>query len=406
MFVPNNPKSTLSGKDAMNSVKKLAIACSGTFLLAGCTSAFLNEGSIQARLSPANNQIASSFKQIYFKPSETLNKIEHDDHFSISLLSSHLCGFRETRTPWELFTPDKSNPSRVIKGTDSSVCTYDKLISSKASHRTTRGEIAIIANVGEMSTTQTQVINPADKGEKGRVIYYNDDIRESGQLINAINIPIYGPRKYTGKNVFLDLWMLELDNNENKKTTALLGSLAEMGAKSYPPASPILGVLNTLGAAFLSGNKDDIEAHFQMRFDVPGPNSGSFIARLPLAEGYYALIREENRNIDTDWNTIGVNESLGVLCNATNGTCINEVNNTYRDRTWFLIRIAKETKESAVDIEYGEELNNFSKRLDLYRTSDFDSSKASIDSLTASLKKLICNKATKEEQENLKLKCD
>ncbi|MEE3528637.1 hypothetical protein QO167_29825, partial [Pseudomonas aeruginosa] len=82
--------------------------------------------------------------------------------------------------------------------------------------RSTQGEIAITASAGERGATSNGLsFNPADIKRNGRVVYYNEDIRESGQLINALNIPIYGPKTYDGGTFFVDLAILELDENEN-----------------------------------------------------------------------------------------------------------------------------------------------------------------------------------------------
>lgn len=382
-------------------VMRVLSAAAIVIALTGCSGSFLNEGATRVRVSTSNEGGSSDFKSIYFKPSN-LDKevIKKGDYFSISLLSVYICGFRESRG-LDVFTFDRSNTAVTMEGETSSGCTYGGLFSVKPGNRTTRGEISIVANAGETSQKERNIINPSDLYSKGRVIYYNDDIRESGQLINAMNLPVYGPIEYGGKNVVLDIWMLELDNNENKNNKSLLGALAQLGGKVYPPSAPILGVLNTLGGAFLSGNQDDVEAHFQMRFDVPA-HPDSNVSRIPLAEGYYAFVREENRDMNPQWDKLAVNEAAGELCNSDDGKKCTSNNNTYRNRTWFLVRIAKESKESALDIEYGEELINFLDRLEEFESADNQKQKDAMNNLTSSFTALACSKATGEKKKSLK----
>lgn len=315
--------------------------------------------------------------------------LKENEYFSISLLSAHICGFRESSFLDIINSRgnDNSNPDGASAGKQTNGCTYGGLLKLSSRDRITRGEISIIANAGEYSKSKSLTMNPQDNKNNGRVIYYNDDVRESGQLINAINIPIYGPQQYKGKNFFLELSMLELDNEENEETKALLKSLANIGGKAYPPSAPILAVLNTLGGALLSGNQDDVEARFQMRFDVPATdNSPSNISRLALAEGYYAFVREENRDLNPDWENICVNEALGELgvtssAKGKEGKC----DITYRDRTWFLVRVARENKSAALDNEYGEILGSFLKRLNEYDIADIKGTQAALDDLKEKL---------------------
>lgn len=365
----------------------------GSIALCGCATGFLNEGATRLRVSQSVSDSASAFRALYFKPAEVNDSIiESGKHFSISLMSAHICGFRESRGLSAL-TLDASNPAGAADGVQTEGCTYGGLKPPKSKDRTTRGEISILVNAGESSAKVANIINPSDGNSKGRVIYYDDDVRESGQLINAINLPIYGPKAYTGKNFVFDLWMLELDNDESNQSKTLLSSLAGLGAKAYPPSAPILGVLNTLGGAFLSGNKDDLEARIQMRFDVKAPED-SKVVRMPFAEGYYAFVREENRDLNPEWGKFAVNEADGVLCHSADGkTCVQGEQNTYRNRTWFLIRIAKEAPDAALELEYGEELSKFLQKLATTNSTDPNDTQAAIDGLGKSLNSLFCDKS-------------
>jgi hypothetical protein len=376
----------------MKTIMKVFAASVSLVALSGCAGNYLNEGATRVRYTePDATTEPPKFKAIYFKPAETRNNIiKKDECFSISLLSAYIENLRESRG-LSAFTFDTSNSGPT---------------EPQPKERTTRGEISIVVNAGETSNTVSNIINPADANEKGRVIYYNDDVRESGQLINAINLPIYGPALYKGKNFVFDLWMLELDGAENNQYKTLLTSLAGIGGKAYPPSSPILGLLNSLGSAILSGNHDDVEARFQMRFDVQGP-SDSIIARLPLAEGYYAFVREENRDLNPEWNSIALNEGMGELCYSDDGgkNCKDIEQNTYRKRTWFLVRVAKEKPEAAIEMAYGEPLIEFLKKLETHEDTDTTEIKGAIDKLNIDLNATLCKKLSDQEKKDLKMDC-
>ena len=367
------------------------------FLLTGCAG-FLNEGATGLRRTDTSTtDNAPTFNGIYFKADEVKdNLIKEGDSFSITLLSAHICDFRESYrfSDWAWF----GTGSNLTNSPENSGCTNGGLKSSAGTKkRNTRGEITLLANAGESSSNVGLTMNPADSDNQGRVIYYNPDIRESGQMLNSLNLPIYGPKLYHGKNFIFELWMMELDTEEDEQTKALLASLAGVGAAAYPPGAQALDVLNTLGGAILSGDTDDLEFKFQMRFDVEPP-ANSNLPRLALAEGYYAFVREENRDSSPGWSNFAVNERDGVLCKSDpsdTNKCIAEANNNYRDQTWFLMRVAKEKQTSALDIEYGEEFNKFLQRLDEHSDARAAKIQPEVDKLIEKLKSL--DKKAKEE---------
>ena len=123
----------------------------------------------------------------------------------------------------------------------------------------------------------------------GRVVYCNEDIRETGQLLNSINIPVYGLITYKKGLLEFRLALIELDEKEDKGAQEFVSSLAPIGGTIYPPSAPVLGVLNKLGETFIRTNRDDVEFAFQATFDPPSKKSRVY--RMPLQEGYYAILR-------------------------------------------------------------------------------------------------------------------
>jgi len=156
--------------------KSLLVALA--LFLTGCTSGFLNEGATRVSVSTVDSiGTPSRFKATYFHPSNTkTDLINPGDHFSVSLLSVFICSLRESRG-MDIFTSDNSNPTGNLPPNNTNGCSYGGLIQPGEKDRTTRGEVAIIANMGESSDKVSLVTNPADRRDKGRVIFYSNDVR-------------------------------------------------------------------------------------------------------------------------------------------------------------------------------------------------------------------------------------
>jgi len=77
------------------------------------------------------------------------------------------------------------------------------------------GEIAIVANAFEIGDGQEMdFVNM----QSGRLVFFSDDVSK-GQTLNQLNLPIYGPKTYTGQPFGLRLTIFELDGgNEEAKT--------------------------------------------------------------------------------------------------------------------------------------------------------------------------------------------
>ena len=155
----------------------------------------------------------------------------------------------------------------------------------------TKGEIAIIANAFEINYNNFSQELSFTNLKKGRVVYYNNDVYE-GQTLNFNNIPIYGPTKYKGHPFVFRLSIVELDSNKYSKK--MLNTLASVGSRAYPPASPILKLLNTLGSSFFDTDGTDFDFRYSMHFDANGGLEDA-INHTYLEAGYYVFIRLEDR---------------------------------------------------------------------------------------------------------------
>jgi hypothetical protein len=296
-------------------------------MLAGCASQqSYNEGS--SRLGYVKKTASSSIG-MFIAPSALAGTdvIKPDQAFSIRLLSAYICDFRESESWQDFITKSNKGVKLPCAGGDGS------------QNAQTRGEIAIVANVGERKDTAGLTFDPNDIKKSGHVIYYNEDVRETGQLINAMNLPVYGPKTYKGDSFFMDWSILELDTEESGAARATIKRLAELGGVAYPPGVPVLNVLNSIGSAMLANNGDDIEMRYQMEFDPylkcqgQGCSSSSGVYRAVLRQGYYALLRSEQRDVSPPLETLGVCEDSGMLC---------ENGQPYRKASWLLLRVSLE----------------------------------------------------------------
>jgi hypothetical protein len=168
------------------------------------------------------------------------------------------------------------------------------------------GEIAIVTNAFEY--LDGEELDPKDI-KRGRVVYYSGNVHK-GQFLNFKNMPIYGPLKYQGAPFGFRISILELDTN-SEQSKAILQSVAHAGSKAYPPASPVLGILNDIGNSFLSGDQTDTEFSYSMVLD---PKSGSSkVNHFTLEVGNYVFIRTEDRTQNIEWDKLVLDENEDKL---------------------------------------------------------------------------------------------
>lgn len=302
-------------------------------LLSGCASKqSYNEGVsrigyLKPKLEPASEKTVGVFIGPEVAGNDK-NIIAPGDAFSIRLLSAYICDFRESESWQDYFTKSNKGVTIPCSGGDGS------------QNAQTRGEIAIVANVGERKDAVGLNFDPNQTKKSGRVIYYNEDMRETGQLMNALNLPVYGPKTYDGDSLFMDWSVLELDTEESSAARAMIKRLAELGGMAYPPGATVLNLLNNIGSAMLANNGDDVEMRYQMEFDPyfkcvdkDTKCKKSAVHRAVLREGYYALLRSEQRDVLPPLQDLQVCEAEGMLCLGAS---------PYRKASWLLLRVARE----------------------------------------------------------------
>ena len=235
------------------------------------------------------------------------NRISANDAVSIKLLYGYICDFPEDARSWSELDRDYGDGKPVVP------CWNDE------SRAGVKGEISVLATVFErdekkkISWDQNELTD-----QNARVVYYSQDVRESGQPLNLSNLPMYGPVTYKGKPLYMRFSAVEMDQKEAKETAVLLRSLASLGAQAYPPASGILEALDSVGGAFLESQQDDLFFEYSMEFDGDG---GVGPSTAPLAAGLLSFVRVQNRSQRFSWDDHCVDETTGIIHKKTGGVC-------------------------------------------------------------------------------------
>jgi hypothetical protein len=162
------------------------------------------------------------------------------------------------------------------------------------------GQIAIVANIASDQGI-APIVSPADVSNPGRVIFYSGDVEE-GQMVNQSFGPVYGPVKWNGGPIVLDVTVLEIDEEERQQTGAVIGSLAKLGTAPGVSFSPTaLTLLNTLGSVLVQSNRDDVMGRFRLTLTPDVKESAAYLPT--LREGDLVLIRKSTRDLVYPWRT-------------------------------------------------------------------------------------------------------
>jgi len=162
------------------------------------------------------------------------------------------------------------------------------------------GQVAIVANIAS-DQGLAPVVSPADVSNPGRVIFYSGDVEE-GQMVNQSFGPVYGPVKWNGGPIVLDVTVLEIDEEERQQTGAVIGSLAKLGTAPGVSFSPTaLTLLNTLGSVLVQSNRDDVMGRFRLTLTPDVKESAAYLPT--LQEGDLVLIRKSTRDLVYPWRT-------------------------------------------------------------------------------------------------------
>lgn len=261
----------------MNSFMRIIVL---SIFLQGCSS--IEEGEVDYVKTLANNAINSKTKancssELYSSSEytragvtrecyETLYRkytkapeISKGDTVSVHLMQAFNGFAKESRNPYEFFTGAGSN-----------------------------AEIVVIANVCEQGISGCSLRFGPESDKSGRVIYFSNGVK-ANQYLNFSYLPVYGPIKYDGGPLIIQISILEIDSPSEQQKN-LLTTLAAAGKKAYPPASAALSVLDKVGGSLLAGSSDDIIFRYTMSL-VPDSSDLNFQSPI-IAEGNYAFIRK------------------------------------------------------------------------------------------------------------------
>lgn len=194
-------------------------------------------------------------------------------------------------------------------------------------------EIAILFRAFEISEESDFNFKPGAHRD-ARLVYFSHDV-QPGQFFNLHNLPVYGPLDYSGKPIGIEIFIIEVDTEDNEIFT-LLKSLAAVGAKSYAPSSPVLGILDKVGGTLTSGGTDDIEYRYMMVLDPPGGYKGTVYAAAEA--GDYVFIRREDRKSVPEWSQLVLDHNTGRVWKKKNA---NNAYELYRDDTYLTVQILK-----------------------------------------------------------------
>lgn len=168
-----------------------------------------------------------------------------------------------------------------------------------------------------------------------KVIFFSDDVDE-GQFLNFDNLPIIGPVEYTGSGFGLQLYLLEIDA-EDQQQKALLRSLAGLGTAAAGGLGPASGVLNTLTSALLdNGNADDRMFEYSIGFDTG--YVGANVDYVPFEENLYAFVVDHERQRGVPWPVLALNGETAELYQCNTETKLWEI---YQESTYMIVQVLK-----------------------------------------------------------------
>ncbi|MCS6779553.1 MAG: hypothetical protein NZ555_07620 [Geminicoccaceae bacterium] len=200
------------------------------------------------------------------------------------------------------------------------------------------GEIAIVVSAFE-DDGRTPDRFGADALANARVVYFSDDVVE-GQFLNVgPGLPIWGPAEYRGFPLRIDLWIVELDQ-PGDQARRLLSVLAALGGTAWPAAAPLAAPLARLAGTLVTDRQDDPAFHYTLTLGTTGSDG---LAGVPLVPADIVLVRQKQRDRDTDWNALRFHPQSGRLAYNRPDCEKAELppDCTWREQTYLVLRVAR-----------------------------------------------------------------
>ena len=107
----------------------------------------------------------------------------------------------------------------------------------------------------------------------------------------------------------IDISVIEIDAND-AQVVALLDTLATISGQAFPPAAPVLPVLNALGKACSTATP--MTPRCASADADPGAGYAG-VSHPTVEAGDYVFVREEDRTVATPWHELEVDTNTGLL---------------------------------------------------------------------------------------------
>lgn len=171
--------------------------------------------------------------------------------------------------------------------------------------------IAVVVNVGPKLE---QVVDRGGPDNPGRIVFYSRDIQRF-QFINQSFGPVYSNTSWDGNDLTLDVTILQMPEEDNARTDALLKVLAGLGSSPFVSlgGQQLLSALNRVGSAFVQASaKDSVIGYYRATLLNKNPDSAAAVPI--LREGDLILVRAHDDTRETiDWQNYIYDESVGKL---------------------------------------------------------------------------------------------
>ena len=212
-------------------------------------------------------------------------------------------------------------------------------------------------------------------------------MRSGGHFLNFSAIPIYGPINYEGGAIGVKLVVLELDGAESAQIKGMISAIAKLGAKAYPPSSPVLATLDAIGSELLSGEQDDLEFHYSFYLY---PNTGTPGSPLPaLKTGDYVFVKTEpdltgpDANfVSLSWDNVGFCQRDGRLKNGIETGVDVCTSDDYRERSYMVVNV--QSGLPSVGLDTAETFASFEKKI-----AEAAASRSDLAAFTSNIEKVI-----------------
>lgn len=233
---------------------------------------------------------------------------------------------QETLVLWKKYKQGEESSKRIAKGQSISIHLQQAFIEDfwewfDQKPWNPSAEIAVVVNAFEIEGTKTFNFKP-EGINNGRLVYYSDNV-EKQQFLNFSFMPIYGPITYKGNPIALDIAIMELDAG-SKAIKDMISLLANIGSTAYPPASPILTILDALGSSLVGSQDSTDDRIFQYRL-VLYPYKDDMSPEYPILEtGHYVFIRHEDRQDAEHWPGLLLDQHSGRLVRSTDSALLDK----------------------------------------------------------------------------------